>query len=80
VSAWDSGQIRTFAKQIATSDEGCAWWAFPAKIRNAILSHYVLMIVLTQRGSAEIHIDDVRELRVLIQQRLADHHNLTMHT
>lgn len=78
MSAWDPGQIRMFAKQIATSDEGKAWWSFHPKIRNAILSHHVLMIVFTQRGAESINVDDVRELRVLIEECLEKRHNLKM--
>lgn len=77
MSAWDGGHVRMFAKQIADSPEGKAWWVFPAKIRTAIISHHVLMIVFSQsQREASISYDDVRELRVLIEQRLADHHNL----
>jgi hypothetical protein len=68
-----------FAKQIATSDEGQAWWSFHPKIRAAIISHHVLMIVFSQRSEASICIDDMRELRFLIMQRLADHHDLKVH-
>ena len=78
MSDWNLGQVRMFAKQIADSPEGKAWWSFHPKIRNAILSHHVLMIVLMQRGSASVCIDDVRELRILIEQRLDKHHNMKM--
>lgn len=76
MSAWDPGQVKLFAKQIAESPEGKAWWAFPSKIRNMIISHHVLMVVFSQRGQETICIDDVRELRILIEERLAKHHNL----
>ncbi len=77
MSAWDAGQVRMFAKQIADSDEGKAWWSFHPKIRGAIISHHVLMAVLSQVGRDKaICIDDVRELRVLIEERLAEKHNL----
>lgn len=76
MSAWDAGQVSMCAKQIATSDEGRAWWSFHPKIRNAILSHHVLMIVFSVRGADAIDVDDVRELRILIQERLAKHHNM----
>lgn len=76
MSAWDPGQVKMFAKQIAESDEGRAWWAFPAKIRNAIISHHVLTVVFSQVHQETICIDDVRELRILIEARLAKHHNL----
>ena len=73
---WDPGQVKMFARQIADSPEGKAWWAFPAEIREAIISHRVLMIVLSVRGQEAIEVDDVRELRILIAERLAAHHNL----
>lgn len=79
MSAWNAGQVRMFAKQIATSDEGQAWWSFHAKIRAAILSHHVLMIVFSMRDAESIcvdDVDDVRELRIMIEERLAKHHNL----
>jgi len=77
MSAWDPDQVKMFAKQIAASDEGKAWWAFPAKIRAMIISHHALMIVFSLRGSEKtVLIDDVRELRIQIEERLAKHHNL----
>lgn len=76
MSAWSTGQVRMFAKQIASSDEGQAWWSFHPKIREAILSHHVLMIVFSVRGAGAINVDDVRELRIMIEERLASHHNL----
>jgi len=74
-SGWTDSQVRLFAKRIAESPEGKAWWAFPAVIRDAILSHHVLMNVFLQRSS-EISVDDLRELIVLIERRLASHHGL----
>lgn len=77
MSAWETAQVRMFAKQIADSPEGKAWWAFPDSVRNAILSHHVLMVMFSQVGRDKtICIDDVRELRIQIEERLADHHNL----
>lgn len=76
MSAWDPGQVKMFAKQIAESDEGRAWWAFPDKIRNAIISHHVMMVLLSIRGQENVCIDDVRELRVAIERRLAEKHNM----
>jgi hypothetical protein len=77
MSAWDPGQVKLFAKQIAESPEGKAWWVFPAKIRNMVISHHVLMTVFSQIGKEKtICIDDVRELRILIEKRLDKHHNL----
>jgi hypothetical protein len=76
VSAWDPGQVRMFAKQIAESEEGRAWWAFSAKIRDAIISHHVLMVVFSVHGQEAIGIDDVRELRIAIEERLAARHKL----
>jgi hypothetical protein len=74
--AWNAGQVKLFAKRIAESDEGKAWWSFHPKIRDAILSHHVLMTVFSMRGVEPIPVDDVRELRILIEERLANHHNL----
>ena len=79
MSAWDAGQVRMFAKQIAESPEGRAWWAFPIQIRNAIISHHVLMVMFSIRGEETINVDDVRELRILIEQRLAEKHNMKTH-
>lgn len=76
MSAWNAGQVRMFAKQIAVSSEGEAWWAFPTVIRQSIISHHVMMILLSIRGQESICVDDVRELRISIERRLADHHNL----
>jgi hypothetical protein len=76
VSAWDPGQVRFFAKQIAESQEGRAWWAFPPTIRNAIISHHVLMLLFSQRGQETCCVDDFREVRIAIEERLAKHHNL----
>ena len=77
MSAWDDGQVKLFAKQIA-DDYKTAWWSFHAKIRDALVSHHVLMILLSQRGQGpgSLHRDDVRELRTLIVQKLADKHNM----
>jgi hypothetical protein len=87
--AWDPAQIRMFAKQIADSPEGDAWWAFPSVIREAIISHRVLQVVFSQRaystraqeavcahGREALSVDDVRELRIAIERRLAEHHNM----
>ena len=75
--SWDTAQVRLFAKQIADSKEGRAWWAFPSSIRAAIISHHVMMVMLSLRERA-IEVDDVRELRLAITNRLADHHNMTI--
>jgi hypothetical protein len=45
--AWDAGQVKMFAKQIATSDEDQAWWSFHSKIRNAAVTLQELLA--TQR-------------------------------
>ena len=76
MSVWDAGQVKLFAKEIASSDEGKAWWLLHPKIRTAIISHYVMMLVFSQRGTTPICVDDVREVRILIEERLASHHNL----
>lgn len=77
-STWSPGQVKLFAKRIAESDEGQAWWSFHPKIRNAILSHHVLMTVFSIHGAEPIPVDDVRELRILIEERLDKHHNMKM--
>ena len=74
--AWDAGQVKMFAKEIASSDEGKAWWMLHPKLRTAIIAHYVMMLVLSQRGATPICVADVREVRNLIEARLASHHNL----
>lgn len=68
MSAWDAGQVRMFAKQIADK-YGAAWFMLAIPARAAIISHHVLMIVFSQR-SGKVDIDDVRELRILIVERL----------
>ena len=73
--AWNAGQVRMFAKQLAEK-YGPAWFTLVHEVRNAILSHHVLMIVFSVRGADAIDVDDVRELRILIQERLEKHHNL----
>ena len=75
MSGWSDGQVRVFAKRIADSKEGRAWWAFPYEIREAIISEVVLSIVFGQdKGS--IQIEDVRALRIAICKRLAEHHKM----
>lgn len=74
--AWNAMQVKMFAKRIAESDEGRAWWSFHTKIRDAIISHHVLMTVFSVHGANMINVDDVRELRILIEERLASYHNL----
>ncbi len=74
--AWNAMQVKMFAKRIAESDEGRAWWSFHTKIREAIISHHVLMTVFSVHGANMINVDDVRELRILIEERLASYHNL----
>ena len=76
---WNLGQVKLFAKRLAESDEGKAWWSFHSKIRNAILSHHVLMTVFSIHGADPIPVDDVRELRILIEERLDKHHNMKCH-
>ena len=73
---WNIGQVKLFAKRIAESDEGKAWWSFHHKIRNAILSHHVLMTVFSVRGAEAVPVDDIRELRILVEERLATYHNM----
>ncbi|HSX23020.1 MAG TPA: hypothetical protein VLE97_09625 [Gaiellaceae bacterium] len=76
MSAWDADQVRAFARQIADAYKE-SWWSFHAKIRDALVSHHVLMILLSQRGQVGgIHRDDVRELRSLIVDKLADKHGM----
>lgn len=72
MSAWDPMQVRMFAKQIVESDEGKAWPVLGAALRGAIISHHVLMVVFSQRGSIAISVDEVRELRNQIEECLAD--------
>ena len=74
--AWDAGQVKMFAKQLASSDEGKAWWLLHPTLRTAIISHHVLMLVLSQRGATPVCVNDIREVRNLIEERLASHHNL----
>lgn len=73
---WNTMQVNLFVKRIAQSDEGQAWWSFHPKLREAIISHHVLMTVLSLRESEAICVDDMRELRIQIEERLASHHNL----
>jgi hypothetical protein len=74
VSAWDAGQVRMFAKQVADKYSK-AWFMIAPDARNALLSHHVLMIVFSQRNGT-IDVDDVRELRIAIEERLRTHHSM----
>lgn len=81
MSAWDPRQVKLFAKQIAESQEGKAWPVLGPTLRAAVISHRVLMIVFGQLGhvTETFCIDDVRELRIMIEERLAKHHNMKTH-
>lgn len=68
--SWSPQQAKSFAKRIVESKQGRAcWWAWPSEIREAIVSEFVLLIVLGQdKGSVEI--EAIRELREMICEEL----------
>ena len=74
MSAWEPQQVKMFAKDIAER-YGSAWSLLGHEIRNALISHHVLMTMFSQRDR-QIHVDDVRELRIAIEERLSKHHNM----
>lgn len=75
MSGWSDGQVREFARRLATSDRGRAWWAFVPDVREALIDQLVLEIVLSQdRG--EVQVSDVRSLRRRLALRLQRRHGL----
>lgn len=73
--SWSQGQINTFAKQIAQSAEGKAWWAFVEDVREALIDQVVLRIVLGQDRD-DLSVAAIRDLRLGIARRLQSHHGL----
>lgn len=78
MSGWDKSQVRFFAKQIAEKYQP-AWFVLAMDVREAIVSDFVLNIVLGQIKEA-VNIEDVRALRIAICKRLASNHRMRTET
>jgi len=78
VSGWSDGQVRTFAKQIAGKYQP-AWFLLAPELREAIVSQFVLLIVLAQEKIA-IEVAEVCALRTAICLRLKSHHRMATET
>jgi hypothetical protein len=78
VSGWSDGQARSFAKRIADKYRP-AWFVLAPEIREAVVSEFVLLIVLGQDKVA-IGVEEVRALRTAICARLKSHHSMATET
>lgn len=78
MSGWSDGQVRMFAKRIADKYRA-AWFVLAPEIREAVVSEFVLLIVLGQDKVA-VSVDEVRALRIGICQRLKSHHRMSTDT
>lgn len=78
MSGWSDGQVRTFAKRIADKYRA-AWFVLAPEIREAVVSEFVLLIVLGQEKVA-IEVEEVRALREAICLRLMSHHRMATET
>lgn len=74
MGGWSDGQVRMFAKQIAEKYKE-AWFVLTPVIREAVVSEFVLMIVLgIGQNKTAVEVEEVRALRIAICRRLRAHH------
>jgi len=76
VSGWADSQARSFAKRIAERYQA-AWFVLTNDLREAVVSEYVLLVVLGQDKPA-VEIESVRELRGAICRHLAKHYKMSI--
>ena len=74
MSGWADSQARGFAKQIAQRYQA-AWFVLTNDLREAVVSEYVLLVVLAQ-DKATVEIEGVRALREAIYRHLAKHYRM----
>lgn len=74
--SWTRQQAKSFAKRIAESKQGRAcWWAWPTEVREAIVSEFVLLIVLGQDKGA-VEIEAIRALREMVCEELEQRYRM----
>jgi hypothetical protein len=74
VSGWSDGQAKGFAKRIAARYQA-AWFVLTNDLREAVVSEFVLLVVLGQEKVA-VNVEDVRELRQAVCRHLATRHKM----
>lgn len=76
--SWDNGQARSFAKRIAER-YGAAWFVLTMDIREAVVSEFVLSIVLAQ-VKTDVKVEDISALRNAICQQLLKRYRMKTET
>jgi len=76
--AWSDSQAKSFAKRIAERYKP-AWFVLTNDIREAVVSEYVLLIVLAQAKDA-IEVDAIKAFRRAVCQHLATQHRMMTET
>ena len=69
MSGWTDIQARSFAKRISERYQA-AWFVLTNDLREAVVSEYVLCVVLGQDKTA-VNVEDVRALRQAVCRYLA---------
>lgn len=77
--SWSKQQAKSFAKRIMESRQGRdSWWAWPTEIREAIVSEFVLSVIVFGQDRDTVEISAVRELRQMICEALENHYRMPM--
>jgi len=74
VRGWTDSQARGFAKRIADRYQA-AWFVLTNDLREAVVSEFVLLVVLGQEKSA-IEVEAVRDLRQAVLRHLTKLHRM----
>lgn len=75
---WDKGQAKSYAKRIADKYRA-AWFVLAPEIREAVVSEFVLSIVLGQVAE-QVGVEDVRSLRTEVCKCLASRYHMRTET
>lgn len=78
MSGWTDGQVREFARQFAFSNKA-TWPAYVDDVRDAMIGHHVLNVVLGQDRSGRHDDVSIREIRSLLSRLarvLSDEHHM----
>ncbi len=78
MSGWTDGQVREFARQFAFSNKA-TWPAYVDDVRDAMIGHHVLNVVLGQDRSGrhdDVSIREIRSLLLRLARVLSDKHHM----
>jgi hypothetical protein len=74
MSGWSDDQAKSFAKRIAERYKA-AWFVLTNDLREALVSQFVLLVVLGQEKVA-VEVAEVRELLQAVYRHLATRHKM----